>query len=409
MPNRRRHAGVLAVCFLIAVTLGVFAGADLLHVALPMLPLFVLAWLAMGGSDRQAQRVEEPPSEPQPQVSRRGDPALDRIAALADVGVIQMSRDGTLEFASRRARQFLGFEDEAAALERWPAIAETIKRHSDPNATAAGVFEVEATSGPLALSFKVHPIYDEDWSGYLVQIRDPRALAALESDLRSAAKQRGLNQVCVGIAHDVRGALNAAILNLRSLEAEAQDKGLDSSVRERVDVVRSELDRLHRSLEMLLRETAPEQSVRQDVELDEVARAVAALIEIKARGQGVAIDCVREADACVAARPDRIRETVLILAINALEAMPGGGTLRFVTGTTNGCPRLDVVDSGCGISADILPRIFELHYTTKPLGTGVGLWAARSIVESENGRLDVIATGPAGTTFRMTFLPGREN
>lgn len=397
-----RKAVMLSVCFVVVVTLAVFAGEALVRFSLVALPLFLLGWFALA-VDSSTLAAKPLPTATPPVPPRRHDPTLDRIAELADVGVVQMSRDGTLEFASRRARELLGFDGEAAAVERWPAIAASIRRRSDPNSTSSGVYEVEASSGPMTLNFKIHPVYEEEWSGYLVQIRDRRALAALESDLRTAARQRALNQVFVGIAHDVRGALNAAILNLENLKATAEDYELESAVLGRIAVVRDELNRLHRSLEMLLGETTPEESEKQTFDLGDVALAVSALLDTKALQQGVSITCEREAFARVASRPDRIRETLLILAINALESMPGGGALRFATGCANGWATLDVADTGTGIQAETLPRIFDLHYTTKPLGTGVGLWAARSIIESERGQLEVVTTGPCGATFRISL------
>lgn len=397
-----RNAAVFVVCYILAVTLGVFAGANLVAFALPALPLFVLAWLALA-LDRDSWIAQAAPVPEPPPQRRRHEPALDRIAELADVGVVQMSRDGTLEFASRRARELLGFESEAAESEHWPAIAQAIRRRSDPNETSGGIYEVEAASGARLLNFKIHPVYEEEWTGYLVQIRDRRALAALESDLRTAARQRALNQVFVGIAHDARGALNAAVLNLESLKMEAEEQSLESGLLVRIAVVRDELDRLHRTLEMLLGETVSEEVQRQNFDLEDAVRAVSALLETKALQQGVGISCSRGGWARVSARPDRIREAVLILAINALESMPGGGSLRFVTGNSDGWAHLEVMDTGSGIGADVLPRIFELHYTTKPQGTGVGLWAARSIVESERGQLDVATTGIEGTTFRLSL------
>ena len=397
-----RKAVVIGIFFVIAVTLAVFAGAAPVRFSLTALPLFLLAWFALS-VDPGTFAARTSPAASLPVPARRHDPTLDRIAELADVGVVQMSRDGTLEFASRRAHELLGFDGESSAVERWPAIADSIRRRSDPNSTSSGVYEVEASSGPLTLNFKIHPVYEEEWSGYLVQIRDRRALAALESDLRTAARQRALNQVFVGIAHDVRGALNAAILNLENLKATAEDHALDAVVQGRVAVVRDELDRLHRSLEMLLGETTPIDSEKQPFDLGDVALAVSALLDTKALQQGVSITCEREALARVASRPDRIRETLLILAINALESMPGGGALRFATGCRNGWATLDVADTGSGIQAETLPRIFDLHYTTKPLGTGVGLWAARSIIESERGQLEVVTTGHRGTTFRISL------
>ncbi|MBI2214737.1 MAG: hypothetical protein HYU52_13915 [Acidobacteria bacterium] len=403
-----RSAGILAVCYLLAIMLGAFAGASPLRLALLVLPLFVLAWLALEERLRVRSRRVEAWNLDSPSPRAR-ESAIERIAELADVGVVQMSRDGTLEFASRRARELLGSGRDDFSIDRWPVIAEAIRRYSDPNSTSSGVYEVDAANGPLTLSFKVHPVFEAEWSGYLVQIRDRRALEALENDVRSAARQEALNQACVGIAHDVRGALNAAVLNLEGLNAEAKERELEPALLARVSVVSGELDRLRRSLEMLLRETTPADGEQKSFDLEDVARAVAAFVDTKASHQGVKVVCEREGWAPVTSRADRIRETALILAINALEAMPRGGTLRFATNGNNGLSRLDVTDTGCGIGGDVLPRIFDLHYTTKAYGTGVGLWAARSIMKSESGHVEVVATGPNGTTFRITLPSGRES
>lgn len=403
-----RSAAILAGCYLVAVGLAVLAGASLLRVALPLFPLFVLAWLAQ--TERAFVRAEARAAvaaEPQP-TAHAVDSALERIAELADVGVVQMSRDGRLEFASRRARELLGSTGDDFTVTHWPTIAGEIRRNSDPNSTSSGVYEVESESGPRKLSFKVHPVYEAEWAGYLVQIRDRTALEALENDVRSAARQEALNQACVGIAHDVRGALNAAVLNLEGLAAEARELDVDAALRGRVGIVSGELQRLRRSLEMLLRETMPEPGRRQQFDLDEISRSVAALVETKAKHEGVAVACESTGPAPVVSRADRLREAALILAINALEAMPNGGALRFETGNGDGISRLDVTDSGGGIPADVLPRVFDLHFTTKAHGTGIGLWAARSIMDAEGGRLEVVSTGAGGTTFRISFPLGKE-
>lgn len=101
-----------------------------------------------------------------------------------------------------------------------------------------------------------------------------------------------------------------------------------------------------------------------------------------------------------------IRQVISNLLLNALDAMPSGGTLRFALSVEeDDLLRLDVIDSGQGVSEDLLPHIFEPFFTTKPeTGTGLGLWVSDNIVRKHNGRLGVSSVPGEGTTFSV-FLP----
>jgi signal transduction histidine kinase len=102
---------------------------------------------------------------------------------------------------------------------------------------------------------------------------------------------------------------------------------------------------------------------------------------------------------------DHLKQAVLNVAINGLEVLPESGTLSIVLQSgDDGRAALAVRDTGPGIPLELQARIFDMHFTTKETGTGIGLYVARSIVESEGGTLVVAATGPEGTTFSI-LLP----
>ena len=100
-----------------------------------------------------------------------------------------------------------------------------------------------------------------------------------------------------------------------------------------------------------------------------------------------------------------LRQAFLNLALNAIQAMPGGGTLRIGCETTRGHRvRMSVSDTGVGIKPEHLQRIFELYFTTKEKGSGVGLSMVYRTVQMHDGDIEVQSTPGAGTTFRI-LLP----
>ena len=107
----------------------------------------------------------------------------------------------------------------------------------------------------------------------------------------------------------------------------------------------------------------------------------------------------------VAGSATALRQVALNLLTNALQAMPDGGRLRRVTGRAGNTVEVRLSDTGPGIAVADQPRLFEPFFTTRADGTGLGLALCREVVADHGGRIELEATGPAGSTFRV-HLPG---
>ena len=103
---------------------------------------------------------------------------------------------------------------------------------------------------------------------------------------------------------------------------------------------------------------------------------------------------------------DRLKQALLNILINALEAMPDGGELTIALEPAAGAARISVRDTGPGIPPELLERIYQMHFTSKTGGTGVGLYVARSVVQSHGGMIDVQAGDTGGTVFTVTLPTG---
>jgi signal transduction histidine kinase len=254
---------------------------------------------------------------------------------------------------------------------------------------------------------------EEGTAGFLVQARDRDLLQSIEVDLRMAAQLRALNRLYRGVAHDLRAPLNAMVLNLellrRSLDPAAPPReGIGERQQKWVGIIEQELQRLRRALDVLLAQTAPPSEKPERFDLRDVLEEIGELLYPQARQQKVELE--RDAPGqgvAVMAHRDQIKQAVLNLSINGLEAMAEGGKLRLALAAEGPLAVLRVADTGPGIPPELADRIFDMHFTTKQTGTGIGLYVARSIFEAQGGTVRIERTGPLGTTFQLT-LPIQE-
>jgi two-component system, NtrC family, nitrogen regulation sensor histidine kinase NtrY len=141
----------------------------------------------------------------------------------------------------------------------------------------------------------------------------------------------------------------------------------------------------------------------QAVQLNEILRGVVKLYQAQLLAPGrPAIDCQLELDESVgtiAADPDLVRRALSNLVLNAMDAMPNGGTLRLRSRRDDGKARIEIADTGAGLTREECERIFTPYYTSKQHGTGLGLAIVQSVVSDHGGRISVQSEPGRGTTF----------
>jgi two-component system NtrC family sensor kinase len=138
-----------------------------------------------------------------------------------------------------------------------------------------------------------------------------------------------------------------------------------------------------------------------------VLKSSARLVEHQKRGENITIDFdIEENLPLVNADEGQLQQAIIALSTNAIDAMPGGGTLTFRAFSENSRVIIEIQDSGHVIAPDDLSKIFEPFFTTKEVGkgTGLGLAVCYGIITEHNGRLSVRSNVGTGTTFSI-FLP----
>jgi PAS domain S-box-containing protein len=243
--------------------------------------------------------------------------------------------------------------------------------------------------------------------GLVVLLRDITEVSRLEAQLRRSDKLAALGTLSAGVAHEVKNPLHALGLNLHLLQAELVPGPPDgNAVSGYLDVLRSELQRLHRIVENFLRFAKPSVPEIKPVDIAALVERVLGLVAFEAADDSVGIETHLDPDlARIPGDEGQLSQVFLNVVINALQAMPDGGSLTVTTRRDGDWAEVAVKDTGAGIAEAVLPHVFDPYFTTHPGGVGLGLAIAHRIVQGHQGSLDVQSHVGSGTTMiiRLPF------
>jgi signal transduction histidine kinase len=219
--------------------------------------------------------------------------------------------------------------------------------------------------------------------------------------MMQSEKLAALGEMAASFVHGIRNPL-AIILG----SAETLKKKVPHPVRsEMIQFISEESDRINRMLTNFLEFAKPKTPVFQEVDLKDVLDRTLDWISIPARRQRVEVRReYPEGKVLIPVDPEQVREAMVNLEMNALEAMPQGGTLRIILNQKdNKDVTIRLSDTGGGISPELESKIFDPFFTTKEKGTGLGLSIVHSVVKSHGGTISVASNNGEGTTFTLTL------
>lgn len=229
-------------------------------------------------------------------------------------------------------------------------------------------------------------------------------IKALEAEVDRREHLSMMGNLAATVAHEVRNPLNAISMGLQRLKAEFQPTQDEGEYSRFIELMRAEVHRLNSIVEEFLTLSRPLNIKPDLVKVDQLLKDLTTLTEGDAESSGVDIAVVHHGPRpVVKADPDYLKQVLLNLILNGLQAMPEGGRLTIETSIRDGRMRLSVNDTGEGIAPENLARIFEPYFTTKSEGSGLGLPIARRIVESHGGTIEVASQTGTGTRFDIVL------
>lgn len=360
----------------------------------------------------------------------------------AESGVLVLDPGHLVVEANPAALRMLGVAAEdaigadAATLLRTVVSGEDLSR----DVYAAPELEREAVlhtpgAGDVPVLLSSHRIGEPAW--VVLTLHDLTSMRRMQHELRRHERLATLGQLSAGVAHEIRNPLagigTSAQVLLKRFEP-------DDNRARFVQVILDEVSRLDRIVTSLLQYARPRQPELKPVALAEVVGRVADLTRDNATAQGVTIECVHEEGLdSIWIDADLIHQVLLNLTLNALQAMPSGGTLRYEVGkvrrrrpprgpgrraddarapSSADAPedagwmefqQVRVSDTGVGIPRGTLAKMFDPFFTTKPSGTGLGLSISQTIMQEHGGSIAVDSKEGRGTTVLLNFPLEKRN
>jgi two-component system, NtrC family, sensor histidine kinase HydH len=244
----------------------------------------------------------------------------------------------------------------------------------------------------------------------LAKVRLKRERRSREKRAADAEALSTMGTLAMNLAHEIRNPLNAAVLQLHLLERDVGKLQIDAeasrALKKRTAIVGAEIGRLNRLLTEFLDLARPRGIAREPVHLGALVEEVLTLERETADGFGVTIERDLDAEGCVAMGDrEKLKQVVINLVVNALEAMKEGGTLVTRTSVEGSRVVLTIADTGAGIEPSQIAEVFEPFFTTKEGGTGLGLSIVRKIIDQHGGDVRIESERGKGTRVSVQ-IPG---
>jgi PAS domain S-box-containing protein len=338
---------------------------------------------------------------------------LEQVMGSLQEGVILFTKENRVVLVSASAERFLG----------WPRdqmLGKSVEEIcSDRNKLGQIVLdafalhhvisqrEIELENGrriQIALDF----IADRGQRiGALLTMRDAESVRRLEDELELSQRIAAIGRLTSGVAHEVKNPINAIVVHLELLREKLRSGDDDS--RRHMDIIGSEIHRLDRVVKTLVDFNRPIEPRFSTFDLRRLMDDVTMLAAPDAARNGVKIETAAgPAPLSVKADIDLLKQALLNIVLNGVQSMESGGTLKITAAHDEVSATIEVRDQGRGISPEIRDKVFNLFFTTRKEGSGIGLAMSYRVMQLHGGALSFESKLGVGTVFRMTLPLARQ-
>ncbi|NOY45096.1 MAG: PAS domain-containing protein [Deltaproteobacteria bacterium] len=338
------------------------------------------------------------------QARRFVERVLDSLAS----GVVTLDGDGRVLSVNTYAAQAFGCDPEAVRGRPFETLGAGLEVEAWARALAQGAAleprEFTLGRGEARREFVWVPSrfgQEGGQRGLILQFRDVTEERMVRRTLERMDRLASLGRLAAGVAHEVRNPLTGVALLLDDLH----DRLPDPADREALRQALGEIERLEGIVQELLEYARVDTAPKRECRIGEIVEGSLFLVEKTARRQGIRVVRREEVgDARVLAAPEKLKQAVLNLLLNAVQAMPDGGELRVTVAAEGDRVAVEVADTGVGIPPGDQERIFEPFFSLRPGGSGLGLSITHTIVEDHGGTVEVSSSPGEGSVFRL-LLP----
>ena len=334
---------------------------------------------------------------------------MNSVMAGMEDGLLLFTKDARAVMISPAAEKFLG-APAADFLGRrvtdiFPPghpLFEALHLDGDQLTDVASETEVNTAEGRRRVSVSVQEIQGAgDRMGALITLRDLDSIESINTQLQVSERLAAVGRITAGVAHEVKNPLNSMRLWLENLK-ELLPADADGGALQAVHVLDVEIDRLDAVVKRFLDFSRPMDVRLEPTQLADLLREVLEVAQPQLQKSNVQVARLLPIGIPdVFVDRDLLKQAVLNLVLNAVEAMPTGGQLQLTLSRRGEMAEITVGDTGKGIPAEDKQKVFQLFFTTRPGGSGIGLASTFRIVQLHNGSINFTSEVGRGTTFRI--------
>ena len=333
---------------------------------------------------------------------------LDQVLGNLQDGILLFTGDGRAVLVSEAAQRFLHIEsDNILGLQareifnNSTVLGRTLREAFDAGVTL--VQEEVLTETGRRIQASVDFIYDDYTRmglGALVTLHDLESVEQIESELELSRRMAAIGRLTAGVGHEVKNPINAIVVHLELLKNKLG--GDHPPATRHLEVIDAEIHRLDRVVQTLVDFSRPVELRLQEQDLRKVIGDVLALADEELSTRNVKLDAQLPDHPLIAnVDADLLKQAAINVIQNGAQAMPNGGALRVTLQEDRKMAVLRIADEGSGIPPEILEKIFDLYFTTKSGGSGIGLAMTYRILQLHHGSVDVQSTVGRGTEFSL--------
>lgn len=335
---------------------------------------------------------------------------LDQILSNLQDGILLFTRDGRAVLVSDAARRFLQLESgqllgmqASEMFDRSTTLGRMLRDAFDTR--TALIHEEVRTENGRRIEASVDFIHDDaarQSLGALVTLRDLESVQAIESELELSRRISSIGRLTSGVAHEVKNPINAIVVHLELLRNKLE--GASPSATRHLEVIDAEIRRLDRVVQTLVDFSRPVELQLREQDLRAILGDILALSadELSTRGVTLRSDLPSN-PVMVHVDADLLKQAALNVIQNGAQAMPEGGRLDVLLEADRRFAVLRILDEGVGIPDELREKIFDLYFTTKTEGSGIGLAMTYRILQLHHGSIEVKSREGRGTEFRLTI------
>jgi signal transduction histidine kinase len=328
---------------------------------------------------------------------------VDQLMSKLQDGLMLFSRDSRVVLVSAPVEAFLG-RPRGELLGR--TVQEVFARDSLLGAALLDSFERRRAllqrefdvAGGKRVQVSLDFVQEKNSQiGALLIMRDTEPVRRIGDEIEMSRRLSASSRVTRGVAHEVKNPINAIVLHLQLLQNKLAEQEPDT--RRHMDIIDSEIRRLDRVVQTLVDFTRPRDLHLEEIDFRSLLEDVAQLAAPDAEQHGVSVDLhMPGVKLPVKVDIDLMKQAILNVVINGVQAMPKGGTLTISARRENGVALAEVQDQGGGIPKELHDKVFELYFTTRKEGSGIGLAQTYQILQWHYGSVD-FESAATGTVF----------